>query len=88
MRGQTFDVVSSLLSEASAHHRGVLRMSDAAPNQAEGVRDTRGFKANLREDTGEVLGIVSDEYEVYLHSRVIRGRPRPRPINAVAAGST
>ena len=23
-----------------------------------------GFKANLREDTGEVLGIVSDEYEV------------------------
>ena len=24
----------------------------------------RGFKANLREDTGEVLGIVSDEYEV------------------------
>jgi hypothetical protein len=26
----------------------------------------RGFKANLREDTGDVLGIVSDEYEVYL----------------------
>jgi phage/plasmid-like protein (TIGR03299 family) len=24
----------------------------------------KGFKANLREDTGEVLGIVSDEYEV------------------------
>ena len=24
----------------------------------------RGFKANLREDTGQVLGIVSDEYEV------------------------
>jgi phage/plasmid-like protein (TIGR03299 family) len=24
----------------------------------------RGFKANLREDTGEVLGIVTDEYEV------------------------
>jgi phage/plasmid-like protein (TIGR03299 family) len=24
----------------------------------------RGFKANLREDTGDVLGIVSDEYEV------------------------
>ncbi len=24
----------------------------------------RGFNANLREDTGEVLGIVSDEYEV------------------------
>jgi phage/plasmid-like protein (TIGR03299 family) len=24
-----------------------------------------GFKANLREDTGEVLGIVSDEYEVF-----------------------
>ncbi len=26
----------------------------------------RGFKANVRRDTGEVLGIVSDEYEVYL----------------------
>ena len=24
----------------------------------------KGFKANLREDTGDVLGIVSDEYEV------------------------
>ena len=24
----------------------------------------KGFKANVREDTGEVLGIVSDEYEV------------------------
>ena len=24
----------------------------------------KGFKANIREDTGEVLGIVSDEYEV------------------------
>jgi phage/plasmid-like protein (TIGR03299 family) len=24
----------------------------------------RGFKANIREDTGDVLGIVSDEYEV------------------------
>ena len=24
----------------------------------------KGFKANLKEDTGEVLGIVSDEYEV------------------------
>ena len=24
----------------------------------------KGFKANLHEDTGEVLGIVSDEYEV------------------------
>ena len=24
----------------------------------------KGFEANLREDTGEVLGIVSDEYEV------------------------
>ena len=24
----------------------------------------RGFKANLRGDTGEVLGVVSDEYEV------------------------
>ena len=24
----------------------------------------KGFKANLREDTGEVLGIVSDDYEV------------------------
>ena len=24
----------------------------------------RGFKANAREDTGDVLGIVSDEYEV------------------------
>jgi hypothetical protein len=30
-----------------------------------------GFKANLREDTGEVLGIVSDEYEVYLQPGVI-----------------
>src|SRR5436309_8703963 len=24
----------------------------------------KGFKANIREDTGDVLGIVSDEYEV------------------------
>src|SRR5437588_12691784 len=24
----------------------------------------KGFKANVREDTGDVLGIVSDEYEV------------------------
>ena len=24
----------------------------------------KGFKANIREDTGEILGIVSDEYEV------------------------
>ena len=31
----------------------------------------RGFKANLREDTGEVLGIVSNEYEVYLQPGVI-----------------
>jgi hypothetical protein len=30
-----------------------------------------GFKANLREDTGEVLGIVSRDYEVYLQPRVI-----------------
>ncbi len=29
-----------------------------------GLVPARGFKANLREDTGEVLGIVSDEYEV------------------------
>jgi hypothetical protein len=24
----------------------------------------KGFKANIRDDTGDVLGIVSDEYEV------------------------
>jgi len=24
----------------------------------------KGFKANLRDDTGEVLGIASDEYQV------------------------
>ena len=29
-----------------------------------GADSSKGFKANLREDTGEVLGIVSDEYEV------------------------
>ena len=33
------------------------------PHPAELI-PAKGFKANLREDTGEVLGIVSDEYEV------------------------
>ena len=32
----------------------------------------RGFKANLREDTGEVLGILSDEYEVVDNQEALR----------------
>jgi phage/plasmid-like protein (TIGR03299 family) len=37
---------------------------DVGTKHAPEVVPARGFKANLREDTGEVLGIVSDEYEV------------------------
>ena len=36
----------------------------SAPSTAAELVPAKGFKANLREDTGEVLGIVSDEYEV------------------------
>jgi phage/plasmid-like protein (TIGR03299 family) len=32
----------------------------------------KGFKANVREDTGEVLGIVSDEYEVVENADAFR----------------
>ena len=32
----------------------------------------KGFKANVREDTGEVLGIVSDEYEVVENREAFR----------------
>ena len=37
------------------------RLRHQAPARA---RSSKGFKATLREDTGDVLGIVSDEYEV------------------------
>ena len=36
----------------------------SGPKHAAELIPAKGFKANLREDTGEVLGIVSDEYEV------------------------
>jgi hypothetical protein len=34
----------------------------------------KGFKANIRDDTGDVLGIVSNEYEV-VDNRDAPGRP-------------
>ena len=37
------------------------RTDDFAPAPA-GLIPAKGFKANLREDTGELLGMVSDEY--------------------------
>jgi len=37
---------------------------DFAINHPPELTPAKGFRANLREDTGEVLGIVSDEYEV------------------------
>jgi hypothetical protein len=45
-----------------------------------------GWWANVRQGTRQVLGIVGERYRIYLQSRVIRRRPRPRPVNAVAAG--
>jgi phage/plasmid-like protein (TIGR03299 family) len=39
-------------------------IDDFGTRQPPELIPARGFKANLREDTGEVLGIVSDEYEV------------------------
>jgi phage/plasmid-like protein (TIGR03299 family) len=43
---------------------GANGSTTSAPRQPPELIPARGFKANLREDTGEVLGIVSDEYEV------------------------
>ncbi len=37
---------------------------DFGTEHAPELLPAKGFKANLREDTGDVLGIVSDEYEV------------------------
>ncbi len=37
---------------------------DFGTQHAQELIPAKGFKANLREDTGEVLGIVSNEYEV------------------------
>jgi len=37
---------------------------DLGTKHPEELIPAKGFKANLREDTGEILGIVSDEYEV------------------------
>jgi phage/plasmid-like protein (TIGR03299 family) len=39
-------------------------MDDFGTKHPPELTPAKGFKANLREDTGEVLGIVSDEYEV------------------------
>jgi hypothetical protein len=39
-------------------------VDDFATKHAPELIAAKGFKGNLREDTGEVLGIVSDEYEV------------------------
>jgi phage/plasmid-like protein (TIGR03299 family) len=39
-------------------------VDDFGVTQPAELSPANGFKANLREDTGEVLGIVSDEYEV------------------------
>jgi phage/plasmid-like protein (TIGR03299 family) len=40
------------------------RTNDFGTKHPAELISAKGFKANLREDTGEVLGIVSDEYEV------------------------
>jgi phage/plasmid-like protein (TIGR03299 family) len=40
------------------------RSDDSGINHPAELVPAKGFKANLREDTGDVLGIVSDEYEV------------------------
>ena len=37
-----------------------------------GLIPAKGFKTNVREDTGDVLGIVSDEYEVVDNAEAFR----------------
>ena len=54
----------------------------SAPSTPAELIPAKGFKANLREDTGEVLGIVSDEYEVVDNRRRV---PVPRRADRLRA---
>jgi len=54
-----------------------------------GADSGEGVQANLREDTGDVLGIVSDEYEV-VYNRGTRSEPDASArggLNAMGLGS-